>query len=418
MLKSEFENFPIWTVCDELKAQIERISPTLQGDEVTILNRIQFIADHLRSFRSTASVMSPFVNDLMLVPVHQQISASVEQLRAHPGVQGYAHYSETARTCAENALMAAGTWPQPLLNGAQAIRMETLYEDLIQAQRRQIEQMQAEFAGLAGAIEAMNRHVDSRKTEADAHFEVVGNRASVVEASVDAEKARMDSVIQSGLESIDQLKEKNTLNFTKWIEDRQEDWTDIVAEHKGHFGRARNEVSKMLESLKKQETEFANITSAAAAGKLASDFENEATNSKRWGLGLYGAGAMVLILATLPLLWILVDQTGSPEKQWQQLAARLSIGIIAASGATVLIRLGARFISGSTASKRMALELRTMGPFLANVEDQASVDAARLELVDRAFGKSYVTDVNTEKEDGVSVSAFSHVIDLVKALNK
>ena len=64
----------------------------------------------------------------------------------------------------------------------------------------------------------------------------------------------------------------------------------------------------------------------------------------------------------------------------------------------------------------MALELQTFGPFLANVKDKNTVDGARLELVDRAFGKSYVPNDGDSSTDAVPVTAFAHILELVKAI--
>ena len=61
----------------------------------------------------------------------------------------------------------------------------------------------------------------------------------------------------------------------------------------------------------------------------------------------------------------------------------------------------------------MGLELQTFDPFLANVSEAAMVDTARLELVDRAFGKSYVPTESSKEEDVIAVSTMSQILGAI-----
>ena len=98
--------------------------------------------------------------------------------------------------------------------------------------------------------------------------------------------------------------------------------------------------------------------------------------------------------------------------QWSLIAVRVAIGILAGSAATVVIRLGARLNSDANTNKRMELELRSVGPFLANVVDPADDDAARIALVARAFGQRS-DDVHAEtRSDTVQVAAVAQLIEL------
>ena len=69
----------------------------------------------------------------------------------------------------------------------------------------------------------------------------------------------------------------------------------------------------------------------------------------------------------------------------------------------------------------MELELRAIGPFLANVEKAGKVDDARIELVSKAFGKTY-SDSNAtardKKDESIPVTTASQLIDLVERISK
>ncbi len=64
----------------------------------------------------------------------------------------------------------------------------------------------------------------------------------------------------------------------------------------------------------------------------------------------------------------------------------------------------------------MDLELRSFGPFLANVTEKDNVDAARIELLDRAFGKAYGAPDADDKEEVVQVSTIMQIINAASKL--
>ncbi|QSZ54491.1 hypothetical protein RI444_07675 [Paenarthrobacter sp. AT5] len=418
MNREEFESDPVWDQCHALKDEIARILPSADASERRDISRVEFIVDMLLGFRESAGLIAPLMNIYLTTPVRDYLETAKAQFRNHPGQSGYSQYTNAAREYAEHALTSAAAWPRPYAKGAQAQQMKTLFQDLIESQQRHIEALELHFAEVERQTQDLEGRLRERESAVLQELEAFSRRADSIDATIESEKQRIDAVVQTGMTTIDELKQQNNTTFKEWSDGRREDWKETINGLKADAEASKQEAEEALAELKKNETEFANVTSAATAGKLAREFETEATNSKRWGLALYLVGALFLAIAAIPLASILGDHTTEPDRLWPHLAARISIGILAASGATVLIRLGARFVTNSTASKRMALELRTMGPFLANVEDRSLVDSARLELVDRAFGKGYGDSATPSTDEGISASAFSHVVDLIKAVNK
>ena len=95
------------------------------------------------------------------------------------------------------------------------------------------------------------------------------------------------------------------------------------------------------------------------------------------------------------------------------LAARAGVTAVLVGTATVAIRMGASLQRRSAEYKRLALELRTMGPFLAAVEDTESVDQARLDLVNRTFGQGYAPSKDERQDDAVPVTVLQQLITLL-----
>jgi hypothetical protein len=99
--------------------------------------------------------------------------------------------------------------------------------------------------------------------------------------------------------------------------------------------------------------------------------------------------------------------------RWEQLVIRAGIGIAAASGATVAIRLGGRFFANANVTKRMELDHKTFGPFLANVPSTVAYKA-RINLVERALGKAEPGTTATVDE----VASIGEMTQLIDAIAK
>jgi hypothetical protein len=176
--------------------------------------------------------------------------------------------------------------------------------------------------------------------------------------------------------------------------------------------------SEALDRLLESESGFANLSAAAATDKLAGHFATEAKTGRAVGMWLYIAGGVLIATAASPLLLLLLpgNLSSDADTRWEQLVIRAGIGAALASAATVAIRLGGRFFANANVTKRMELDLKTFGPFLANV-DPKEADKARINLVERALGKPAELG-NGSREDSVSIGGMSQLLDAASKLIK
>jgi hypothetical protein len=167
-----------------------------------------------------------------------------------------------------------------------------------------------------------------------------------------------------------------------------------------------------LERLRESEKDFETLSKAAATDKLAGHFAAEAKSGRRLAIILYVVGAVFIAAAASPLFLLLVPgNLGTDiETRWEQIVIRAGIGVAAASVATVAIRLGGRFLSSANVAKRMELDLKTFGPFLADV-NQIEADKARINLVERALGRPIESGQDL-REDSVSVAGMTQLLEV------
>lgn len=248
---------------------------------------------------------------------------------------------------------------------------------------------------------------------------------SELKSTIEEQKAELAVALRDAELSVADLSEQNSGAYKLWTSEREKAF-------EGEFAPLRGAIAEKLESadaeydlLLSAKEKYTKLVSAIAADEVASQFESEAMWGRRNGTRFYVTGFTLLVAAAIPLIWLIFDtpRTGSGPVNWTSIITRLAIGVLAGSAATVAIRLGSRLTNNANAIKRMELELRAIGPFLANVSEKPKVDDAFIELVGKAFGNTYAETkptggTNESSEDRTSVTAISQAVDLLERLRK
>lgn len=421
MLRHDFDTHALWTRLDEIDALLDRVASDGVTAEVDVIENIRFYVSHVRTFRDLSSSSSALFSNGMISPVltvFDSVRASLND-RISNG-SSYTNFTVEARQLTEDSLLHMGPWPRPYARGGQVQQMSTLFEDLLEKQRLSVQTLAEIHDNLRSEVAALETDLELKKVAALEELAVLRAEAQTVAATIEQQKTRVDEVVESGISALADTRTSIAKSYQDWQSDRLVAYDSELAPFLQAAESKVVDATAALERLRETEVEYTNLSGAVAAGRLSEHFEKEARLGRRNGVLLYFLGFLFLAAAALPLLLLLqrsveVDET-SPH--WDQIVLRVAIAAVGASAATVSIRLGSRFITDASASKRMELELRTFGPFLANVTDQSEVDKARVNLIDRAFGKSYVSDRSASKEDTVPVSAFSQLVDAVTRLAK
>ena len=416
VLRSEFDQHPLWATTAAIVSIAEQIRNEHEASELPKLETILFYVSHAETFREIATTSSSLFSSEMLNNVNVAFTAVLSSLqtRAASGV-GQTQYVDAAASQAEASLIPMGPWPRPYGKGGQVAQMSTLYEDLLEQQRLSIEALSTIHSQLREELTQVGSDITERQRVSGALILQMQGESEAIIQTVTAEKARIDQVVEKGLNAVAAVESANTERYKEWRAEREASFEKDFSGFRSQIESRLGDATEVFEKLKSTNEQFENLSAIAAGETIANNFQLEAKWGRRTGITMYAVGGVFLLAATVPLIWLLfeggLDVKGVP--QWGLIAVRGAIGILAGSAATVVIRLGARLISDANASKRMELELRSVGPFLANVVNPADVDAARIALVARAFGQRE-GDVRADtKGDAVQVTAVAQLIELL-----
>ncbi|MFS0735291.1 hypothetical protein ABC304_07650 [Microbacterium sp. 1P10UB] len=425
MLRSDFDSHALWGVLDRIDDQLTAIAQEHQPPELPFVERIRAQMTYVRSFDVVASTRAAFFHPQMLSPV-QAVWESVESslsTRVGNGID-YTNYLQQAADQAETGLLQMAAWPRPYGKGGEIKQMNTLFEQLLEAQRVSIDALGVEHEKLRDEIVSYDGQVESKRDEVSAELLEAQAKLATLEATIEGQKVELSAAVAEAEASVEALSEKNSRAYKEWRAAREaefnEDFQPLRDGAAERLAAANAEYDELIGAKEK----YTKLVSAIAADEVASQFETEADWGRRVGNRFYLLGFALLLIATVPLIWLIFEgsSVGDGAVNWTAIITRVAIGILAGSAATVAIRLGSRLINNANAIKRMELELRAIGPFLANVSEKPKVDDAFIELVGKAFGNTYAETTSTggreSTDDKASATTLAQLLELIDRARK
>ena len=419
MLRSDFEEHTLWGVLDTVDERLDKIAEEGELSDIAPCELIRSLVTYVRSFRAL-STTSPLLFSAVMLNNVQDIFGPVEATLDNRIIFGAADptYMQSAVQLAESSLVALAPWPRPYAKGAQIQAMTTMYEGLLEAQRKSVDALEKAHQKLIARVDALTETTETDQTALQAQLASILTEAQAAVATVNSEKARIDEVVTNGLQAVSNVEKENTDRYKKWQDNREKAFTSDFAKLRAEMEAQKASSDETLAAFRATHQQFENLTTLAAGELIAGEFSRDARWGRIVGLIAYGFGFAFIGLGAIPLILLLSQDpdtaTGAPD--WGRIIVRALLAVLAGSAATVVITLGARLFRNATLSKRMDLELRSFGPFLANVTEKDNVDAARIELLDRAFGKAYGAPDADDKEEVVQVSTIMQIINAASKL--
>ncbi len=243
-------------------------------------------------------------------------------------------------------------------------------------------------------------------TDADQRLTALKASVDQLQAKIAQDETRLDAALTNTNDSFNQAQTARDGTFSDWLEQRSSEFETGLDDIKSRSQQRLTEIEELHAAVEK-------VSGKAAAAILAKDYGTYST--REWWSGVV---AYVLGFATLLGLGIYLIQTVSnvskdEQVSWQYVALKLGLTATAIAVATVAFQFGGHALSRANSNKRVQLELGTIGSFLADVDDEAAVQKAKLDFVDRMFGRAWDQKPSPVTDGTVNVSAFGKLVDVL-----
>jgi len=423
MKLNEFEAHPLWTQVGEIKEWLTQIRAQDSGANIDLVDeldtRVAQLAGAFRARRRLAALVIPSQLDAMH-SIYQGFWNAVNTAFEAGTSSTRPQYLQQAVSYAHQGTIAQGAWAAAAPTQVEERLEVAVVDALLQRDKEAEETTRLRIEAVERELASTDERavlVTAAVTKADTDLSVLVAEA---QRAVDAEKARIVKVIDDGNAKI--------AGFEAVLDNALKEWEkERTKAFEGRLKNVRDKQDDLLkaaqaryEALKATVEDYQALVQADSADRLAKHYEDEAGAASSSGWKTTIAGFAVLLVAGLPLFLVVIQPIlnsllgwSIADPDWPAIAARAGVAAVLVGAATVAIRIGNGFLKRSADYKRLAMELRTMGPFLSAVNDRESVDQARLDLVGRAFAQAYVPQKEDAKDDAISVTVLQQLLTLL-----
>jgi hypothetical protein len=263
------------------------------------------------------------------------------------------------------------------------------------------------------SITSGDQSLQEKLTALDAERQGLSAELTNLESAISTQTARLDAAIASQTQAFTEsqaTRDKDFRDEMKTLARNNKSQTNMILED---MQEAKSQAEENLATLADLRAKTEKLAGDTTSSLLARDYGSYSKREFWSGIIAYIFGFAALV----GLGWFLIDTLGSikPNQSvsWQYVSLKLGVTITTIGAATVAFQLGYRFIQRSSTNKRVELELRAINTFLADLGDTAEVKKAKLDFVERMFGRAWEGQDSGAGDDTVNVNALSKLTDTV-----
>lgn len=396
MQAADMKEHALWGALDSSKATVDGFE---SGVGSTVKDRVVATRQYLRRFRSgsTADLFSEAMLNKMKSNI-DQLNNQLASLPRNPTAQASA-----AMATMDTIVGLAAAWPQPFTNTRIGQTLESSLDDFRDS-------LTDEKSSLSQFARQIREEIETLSQE---------------KQSLEKEIRQLELTVKSEGENLALRQEEHDQQFSAAQQDRT---TAFDAALKSLEESIKSEASAVLDNARSRQSEAhavhdqivalrdeaEKVASEATAGILARDFGKYSIQQLTASVCSFIACGAFLFWAAKSVSDSLTSLTPNESPSWQWVALKLALTLSIIGGASVFLALGNKFLRNSTNSKRIELELRAIGPFLADLGDDARLES-KMDFARRTFGHVWGDDSNSKEatDSQLSIDDVSKIKDII-----
>ena len=423
MQRSELAQHPLWQQADLMRELLGKLADGPLGKDHESARQLRFIVDELKVHQNRqlktyygASTLNTLQQSLAQVQSYLEAAASQPQ-------SGHT-YLASAQAYIDSALNTLPLLPSPRGIGAATEAIQQKQEVYIDTTEKLLSKMTNRLAELEGTIATQDAKIQQLNREA----ETASSGLDAIDARITEDEDRLNKSIATNSERVRQLiadtqaavqtaLDKQQDQFTeaqvsrieanqRWLNDTSEEFTSAIAEL-----RETTEVQarQVGDDLQQYLDDVAAVAGQAADDQLARHYKENVDRQRSVALWAFIIGG-IFVIATIVILTLFLFQRG--QLDWPHVVLKSALSLSLASAAGIAIRFGTTTWRAAEDQKEVELELRSIRPFLHNVE---GADQARIDFIDRRF-RRYDNSAEAQGEKGGDVVSIDKLGELILKL--
>lgn len=285
---------------------------------------------------------------------------------------------QNAASNADQLLLGMGSWPVIGLKGGAAALANRAFND-------SRESAEATISKLVERNLTLTQQAEIEQAKFRDRAAVLENQLSVLQERMTQDQTRLDSALTTMNEASNAKQTEREEKYNEALRRMGNDYQAIADGRLATSFKYLETAKRNFDAVNKLRSDTEVVAGLASADILAGRFAEHSRKQWGWAICSNILGFLVLGLGIFVLVRALQGVGPTDSITWQFAALKLGVTATLVGTAAVAFRLDSRFLGQYTADKGLELELRSIGPFLADVIP-AALETAKLAYVNQRFG--------------------------------
>lgn len=410
MDKPSFDAHPLWTSLDQLDAVLRQADQKEVDGTESALSGLRYLVSLIRS-HAEPSDSAPY-SKAGLDAVSGHLPNIINEVTNFVSNDEVAHLSN-AQAYADQALHSLGTWPVASLKGGAAAQANKLFTEFREAADEALSALRASNVEL-------RQQLTEQQVMHDSAVAALKTEITSLSSKITSDEARLDTALTTNNEAFTTKQTEREEKFKAFIEEQGAALKDLASQNLDAISESLAHATERYEEIDALREGTEKVAGLASADILAGKYREYSDQQWKWGVGANILGFVTLGLGIGLVVKTLSNVTADEHITWQYTTLKLGITLTIIAASAVAFRLGGTFLSRSSANKRMELELRAIGPFFADIDDEDAVRDAKKAFVERSFGQGWSigrqSDAGTQLSSNDATTLLKEVRELVKTV--
>ncbi|GAB3706034.1 hypothetical protein GCM10027598_07900 [Amycolatopsis oliviviridis] len=410
--QAQFEGHPLWQVTDELQSHFEENESAISSGNGEIGEQIRYCLAFI-SPHKTLTDPAPY-SMLALSNTQSFLSQTLQEVRNYVSNNNTAHL-QNASSYLDQAVHSFSAWPVINAKGGAAALANRAFKEYRDSAEAAIARLLESNNEQSNRISEILNEANQERERLAEKLRSLSDQIDRTEQRIAQDETRLDTALVTNSEAFTNSQQRNKESFDAWLSKQGEELTERAQPHLSQVETLKTNAEGHLNEIEELHKSVEKASSKAAAAILAKDYGSYSTREWVSGVVAYAFGFAVLVGLGIYLVRTFGQVSSTFSPTWQYVILKLGITVTGAIAAGVAFQFGSHALTRASTNKRVQLELGTIGAFLSDVEDSSKVERAKLDFVDRMFGRTWEGGDQTDKssQGANGVNTLDKMLELV-----
>lgn len=345
-------------------------------------HRIPIIVGAIQAHRWNAAAAYSETQLNNMTSPWQQILYILSQLNQHSSASNLNSYID-------NAYQIASAWPNNLkLKGGAVKQAVKSFEKVQEAMSERITTLEKTIENKDLELKQQAQRYEENLAKLQEKLETLSASIIQTDNEIQHQRENISNLSITQNEKFDEDQQERRKQWHEWLEERKAEYDSKADEELNQLAQKDTDGQVVLTQIQELHNKVEKAAGKAAAAVIARGHGSYALRDWVAGMLLLTIGIIGIALAGVILIASVNSVQPDTAISWQWTALKITLTLLITTAATVAFTFSKRFFNTAAETKRIELELRSLEPFLSDINDTEKVSEIKADYIRRRFGEN------------------------------